>query len=89
MPFAPDVDPDRFDAHICAYCYGVMLDWVRWQNERGMQHYFCDNECLTQWIQCGLDTICQEIAVEHRAMLAAMREKRMCEVRDWDTPQDN
>ena len=70
---AMTTDPDRFEAHICAYCYGVMLLAVRWQNVLGKQRYFCDNECLTQWIQRGRDTICSDIAMEHHAMLSAMQ----------------
>jgi hypothetical protein len=73
LPFASDGGPEWCDAPLCAYCSGVTPHAVRWQNARGMHHYFCDNECLVQWIQRGRETICHDIAMEHRAMLAAMQ----------------
>ena len=52
-------------AHACEFCDRVDVVWVCWQNERGATHFFCDNDCLIQWIARGLDRIRREAALEH------------------------
>ena len=47
----------EIEAHVCEFCERVDVRWVRWQNERGSVRYFCDNDCLVQWIARGLENI--------------------------------
>jgi hypothetical protein len=56
------------EAHVCAWCDMVSLSWVRWQNDRGWQHYFCDNDCLAQWIARGVVNVAREIQLECLAL---------------------
>ena len=37
-------------AHACEVCDAVTLRWIQWQNARGDQRYFCDNDCLAGWL---------------------------------------
>ena len=55
----------EIEAHVCEFCERVDVRWVRWQNERGEAHFFCDNRCLSEWIARGLDRLRCEAALEH------------------------
>ena len=55
---------DQREAHACEMCDAVSLHWVRWQNARGDQRYFCDNDCLAQWIERTHANVPREIALE-------------------------
>ena len=55
----------EIEAHVCEFCDAVDVVWVRWQNSHGAVRYFCDNDCLSQWIARGLENIGREIALEH------------------------
>ena len=48
----------------CFTCDAVTEHWVLWANARGDMHTFCDNECLSWWIEC-----CREEARQARAMV--------------------
>jgi hypothetical protein len=34
----------------CYQCGAFTKRWIRWSNAAGAKHWFCDNDCLTQWI---------------------------------------
>ena len=53
-------------AHPCELCNAVTLHWIRWQNWVGAQRYFCDNECLTQWIIRDLENVRRAVALEYQ-----------------------
>jgi hypothetical protein len=58
----------RIEAHTCERCDAVTLHWIRWQNWRGGTCYFCDNDCLAQWIARGLVNVWREARLEHEYM---------------------
>jgi hypothetical protein len=37
-------------ARRCAQCQAGVTTWICWHSWRGDPHYFCDNECLAQWL---------------------------------------
>ena len=58
-------------AHTCEICREVTLQWVEWRNWQGMQRYFCDNDCLAQWIERMREDIAREIALECRHLCSS------------------
>jgi hypothetical protein len=52
------------EAHVCPWCDAGTLHWVLWQNSQGAWVYFCDNDCLVQWIEWQRDNACREVALE-------------------------
>jgi len=45
----------------CFMCEAVTPNWVLWSNARGETYYFCDSDCLSQWIKRQLRDIAMEI----------------------------
>jgi hypothetical protein len=50
----------------CHECHGPAPQWVRWTSAAGASYLFCDNDCLTWWIQQQREAVCAQIAVELR-----------------------
>jgi hypothetical protein len=51
-------------AHTCEVCTAVTLHWILWQNARGHQRYFCDNDCLAHWIAQQYINVGREVRLE-------------------------
>ena len=50
-----------WDVRVCEMCEAGTRRWVYWQQASGEHHYFCDNDCLTQWIIRSRAIVCAEV----------------------------
>jgi len=55
-------------------CEAFATFWVLWMNARGEAYFFCDNDCLREWLERNLDDVGREIRWE----MAQMREQEEC-----------
>ena len=52
------------EVHTCEMCHAVTgVHWVLWQNAHGWRLYFCDNDCLAQWLTRGRVRAIREVVL--------------------------